>query len=66
MDANTDRFGERTSNDDSTESGRPKRSRTGAWIAGGLLLGILVGLLFGEYRGALQVVGTVHRWLPGT
>lgn len=44
----------------STQTKRPKRSRTGAWIAGGLLLGILVGVLFGEYCGVLQKVGNVY------
>ena len=48
------------SNDQSTGTKPPKRSRTGAWIAGGLLLGILVGVLFGEYCGALGVVGNAY------
>ncbi len=48
------------SNGQSTESRQPKRSRTGTWIAGGLLLGILVGVLFGEYCGALEVVGNAY------
>ncbi len=34
-----------------------KPSHTGRWISIGLLLGVLCGVLFGEYCGALQVVG---------
>ena len=30
------------------------------WIGGGLLLGILCGVLFGEYCGALEVVGNAY------
>ena len=37
------------SNVDSAKTRQPKRNRTGAWIAGGLLVGILCGVLFGEY-----------------
>jgi hypothetical protein len=33
----------------------PKPRHTGRWIAVGLLLGLLCGVLFGEYCGALQV-----------
>jgi Na+/H+-dicarboxylate symporter/ABC-type amino acid transport substrate-binding protein len=44
----------------STTTEQPKRNRTGIWIAGGLLLGILCGVLFGEYCGALEVVGNAY------
>jgi len=48
------------SNVHSTGTEQPKRSRTGAWIAAGLLLGILVGVSFGEYCQALGVVGNAY------
>ncbi len=37
-----------------------KPSRTGRWILGGLLLGVLCGLLLGEYCEDLQVVGQAY------
>ena len=48
------------SNVDSTGTKQPKRSRTGIWIAGGLLLGIVCGVVFGEYCGVLGVVGNAY------
>ncbi len=48
------------SNVDSAKTRQPKRNRTGAWIAGGLLVGILCGVLFGEYCGALEIVGNAY------
>lgn len=37
-----------------------KMNHTGRWIAIGLLLGVLCGVLFGDYCGALQVVGHAY------
>ncbi len=48
------------SNVTSAKTRQPKRNRTGAWIAGGLLMGILGGVLFGEYCGALEVIGSAY------
>ncbi len=44
----------------STDAEQPKRNRTGVWIAGGLLLGVLCGVLFGEYCNALSAVGKAY------
>jgi len=38
----------------------PKRSRLGLWIALGLVLGVVCGLLFGDYCGHLQVLGQAY------
>ena len=43
-----------------TATGEAKPTRTGTWIAVGLLLGILCGVLFGEYCGSLQIVGQAY------
>ena len=37
-----------------------KKSRTGTWIAAGLLAGILCGVLFGEYCGVLKILGDAY------
>ncbi len=39
---------------------KPKPRRTGCWIALGLGLGIVCGILFGEYCSFLQVVGRAY------
>lgn len=41
-------------------SGKPKSNRTGGWIALGLGLGIVCGILFGEYCRFLQIVGRAY------
>ncbi len=49
-----------TNKADSATTGKVKRKRTGAWIGLGLLLGILCGVMFGEYCAALQIVGDAY------
>lgn len=46
--------------DGAVTSAPSKTSHTGRWIAIGLLLGVLCGVLFGEYCRALQVVGDAY------
>ncbi len=46
--------------DNSNRATPPKSKNTGRWIAIGLLLGLLCGVFFGEYCGALQVVGRAY------
>ena len=50
----------RIENNDAGLATPAKPSHTGRWIAIGLLLGVLCGVLFGEYCGALQVVGRAY------
>ncbi len=37
-----------------------KRSRTGTWIAVGLVMGVLTGLFFGEYCEPLELIGRAY------
>lgn len=57
----SDRSGTNDSSEDRSNGERTqKKSRIGLWIAIGLILGLVCGILFGDYCGALQVIGTAY------
>ena len=49
-----------SSADSQVTSAKPKSTHTARWIAMGLGLGVLVGLLFGDACGSLQVFGNAY------